>query len=199
MRRTQQERSDSTRAALVGAARELFGTRGYHDVPAEEITRTAGVTRGALYHHFGDKLGLFRAVVEEVERELTAEVSAVMTASADPLVGMTTALGTFLEACLRPEVQRISLADAPAVLGWDVWREIEGEYGLGLLVSALTSAHAAGLIVDMPIRTLAQLILSAVMEAARMIASASDQAAVLAETQVVFAGWLGSLLRPDHR
>ncbi|MGW4484959.1 TetR/AcrR family transcriptional regulator [Amycolatopsis sp. NPDC004368] len=196
MRRTQQERSDATRAALVAAARGLFGTRGYHDVPAEEITRTAGVTRGALYHHFGDKLGLFRAVVEELERELTAEVSAAMS-DASPLIGMTAALGVFLDACLRPEVQRISLTDAPAVLGWDVWREIEGEYGLGLLVSSLTSAHEAGLIVDLPVRTLAQLVLSAVMEAARMIAAASDPAAVRAETQTVLAGWLGSLLAPQ--
>ncbi|MEV6901169.1 TetR/AcrR family transcriptional regulator [Amycolatopsis sp. NPDC051372] len=195
MRRTQQERSDSTRAALVGAARELFGTRGYHDVPAEEITRTAGVTRGALYHHFGDKVGLFRAVVEEVEIELTAEVAAVMTSGVDPLTGMTTALGVFLDACLREEVQRISLTDAPAVLGWDVWREIEGEHGLGLLVTSLSRAHAEELIVDVPIRTLAQLILSTVMEAARMIAAADDPTAVRAETQTVLAGWLGGLIR----
>ncbi|MFI5615649.1 TetR/AcrR family transcriptional regulator [Amycolatopsis sp. NPDC051903] len=195
MRRTQQERSDSTRAALVSAARVLFATRGYHDVPAEEITRTAGVTRGALYHHFGDKQGLFRAVVEEVEIELTAEVAAVMTAGVDPLTGMTTALGVFLDACLREEVQRISLTDAPAVLGWDVWREIEGEHGLGLLVTSLSRAHAEGLIVDVPIRTLAQLILSTVMEAARMIAAADDPAAVRVETQTVLAGWLGGLIR----
>ncbi|QRP47705.1 TetR/AcrR family transcriptional regulator [Amycolatopsis sp. FDAARGOS 1241] len=197
MRRTQQERSDSTRAALVSAARVLFATRGYHDVPAEEITRTAGVTRGALYHHFGDKQGLFRAVVEEVEIELTAEVAAVMTSGTDPLTGMTTALGVFLDACLREEVQRISLTDAPAVLGWDVWREIEGEHGLGLLVTSLSRAHAEGLIVDAPIRTLAQLILSAVMEAARMIAAADDPTAVRAETQTVLAGWLGGLLRKN--
>ena len=62
MRRTQQDRSASTRAALVKAARELFGTRGYADVPGDEVVKAAGVTRGALYHHFGDKQGLFRAV-----------------------------------------------------------------------------------------------------------------------------------------
>ncbi|WP_326565355.1 TetR/AcrR family transcriptional regulator [Amycolatopsis rhabdoformis] len=193
MRRTQQERSDSTRAALVGAARELFGARGYHDVPAEEITRTAGVTRGALYHHFGDKVGLFRAVVEELEIELTAEVASAMSDSS--VAGMTRALGVFLDACLRPEVQRISLTDAPAVLGWDVWREIEAEHGLGLLISSLSAAQTAGLIVDVPVRALAQLVMSAVMEAARMIAAAPDPAAVRGETEVVLAGWLGGLLR----
>jgi hypothetical protein len=101
----------------------------------------------------------------------------------------------FLDACLRDEVQRISLTDAPAVLGWDVWREIEAEYGLGLIAGVLEQARADGLIVDMPVRTLAQLVLSAVMEAARMIATADDPARTRAEVQQVLAGWFASLLR----
>ncbi|MBB4685074.1 TetR/AcrR family transcriptional regulator [Amycolatopsis jiangsuensis] len=197
MRRTQQERSDSTRSALTTAARTLFGTRGYHDVPAEEITRTAGVTRGALYHHFNDKQGLFRAVVVEVERDLTAEVAGVLAAAADPLSGLATALTVFLDACLREEVQRISLTDAPAVLGWDTWREIEHEYGLGLLVETLTKARESGVLVDIPVRALAQLVLSAVMEAARMIAKATDPDRVRADTQQVLATWLSGLVRAE--
>ncbi|GAA3579336.1 TetR/AcrR family transcriptional regulator [Amycolatopsis ultiminotia] len=180
---------------MVEAARTLFGTRGYHDVPAEEITRTAGVTRGALYHHFGDKQGLFRAVVEEVERELTAEVADVLAAPADPVAGLATALAVFLDACLREEVQRISLTDAPSVLGWEAWRELESEHGLGLLVQALTDARDSGVLVDMPVRTLAQLVLSTVMEAARMIAGAADPDQVRAETQQVLATWLTGLIR----
>jgi len=195
VRRTQQDRSAGTKAALVAAARELFAVRGYQAVPADEITRAAGVTRGALYHHYGDKQGLFRAVVEELERELTEEVEAAFDGAADPLTGMLQALGVFLDACLREEVRRISLTDAPAVLGWEVWREIEAEYGLGLLVTVLEQARADGLIVDQPVRALAQLVLSAVMEAARMIAAADDPAATRAEVQQVLGGWLGSLLR----
>ncbi|ATY14177.1 TetR/AcrR family transcriptional regulator [Amycolatopsis sp. AA4] len=196
MRRTQQERSDATRAALIKAARDLFGARGYHDVPAEEITRTAGVTRGALYHHFGDKQGLFRAVVEVLERELTAEVSAVLDGAADPLSGLSSALGVFLDACLRPDVRRISLTDAPAVLGWDAWRDLEAEYGLGLVAENLAAAREAGLIVDTPVDALAQLVLAAVMEAARMIANADDPDRVRGDVQQVFSGWLSGLLRP---
>lgn len=196
MRRTQQDRSAGTRTALTAAARELFTTRGYQAVPAEEITRTAGVTRGALYHHFGDKQGLFRAVVEEVEREITAEVESALEQAPDTLTGMAAALSVFLDICLRDDVRRISLTDAPAVLGWEAWRELEAEYGLKLLVDALAGAHAEGLLVDLPLRTLAQLVLSAVMEAARMIAAADDPARVRAEAEQVFAGWLGSLLRP---
>ena len=195
MRRTQQDRSAGTKAALVAAARELFAARGYPAVPADEITRAAGVTRGALYHHYADKQGLFRAVVEELERELTEEVRAAFAAAPDPLSGMLHGLGVFLDACLREEVRRISLTDAPAVLGWDVWREIEAEYGLGLIVAVLEQASADGLIVEMPVRALAQLVLSAVMEAARMIAAAEDPARTRAEVQQVLGGWLGSLLR----
>ncbi|MBE1495162.1 AcrR family transcriptional regulator [Amycolatopsis lexingtonensis] len=195
MRRTQQDRSAGTKAALVAAARELFAVRGYQAVPADEITRAAGVTRGALYHHYGDKQGLFRAVVEELERELTEEVEAAFDGAADPLTGMLQALGVFLDACLREEVRRISLTDAPAVLGWEVWREIEAEYGLGLLVTVLEQARADGLIVDQPVRALAQLVLSAVMEAARMIAAADAPAQTRAEVQQVLGGWFGSLLR----
>ncbi|WP_116199252.1 TetR/AcrR family transcriptional regulator [Amycolatopsis circi] len=196
MRRTQQERSDATRAALIKAARDLFGARGYHDVPAEEITRTAGVTRGALYHHFGDKQGLFRAVVEVLERELTAEVSEVLDSAADPLTGLSGALGVFLDACLRPDVRRISLTDAPAVLGWDAWRDLEAEYGLGLVAENLAAAREAGLIVDTPVDALAQLVLAAVMEAARMIAHADDPGRVRGDVQQVFSGWLSGLLLP---
>ncbi|MEV6824184.1 helix-turn-helix domain-containing protein [Amycolatopsis sp. NPDC051102] len=195
MRRTQQDRSAGTKAALIAAARELFAARGYQAVPADEITRAAGVTRGALYHHYADKQGLFRAVVEELERELTAEVATAFDRTPDALTGMLQGLGVFLDACLREEVRRISLTDAPAVLGWEVWREIEAEYGLGLLVDRLEQARAAGLIVPMPVKALAQLVLSAVMEAARMIAAAEDRGRTRTEVEQVLAGWLGSLLR----
>lgn len=195
MRRTQQDRSNSTKAALVAAARELFAARGYQAVPADEIVRTAGVTRGALYHHYADKQGLFRAVVEDLERELTAEVAAALENADDPVVAMATALRVFLDACLRQDIRQISLTDAPAVLGWGTWREIEAEYGLGLLVDALTGFMDAGLLVPQPVRALAQLVLSTVMEAARMIAEAEDPAATRGEVEQVLGVWFAALLR----
>lgn len=195
MRRTQQDRSTSTKADLVAAGRELFATRGYQAVPADEIVRAAGVTRGALYHHYGDKQGLFRAVVEELERELTADVDAAFRAAPDTVTGMAVALAVFLDACLRDDVRQISLTDAPAVLGWAVWREIEAEHGLGLLVEVLTAGMAEGLIVEQPVRPLAQLALAAVMEAARMIAEADDPATARAEAQQVLGTWFAALAR----
>lgn len=195
MRRTQQDRSSSTRAALVAAARELFAARGYQAVPADEIVRAAGVTRGALYHHYADKQQLFRAVVEDLERELTAEVATVLEEAADPVTGMATALDVFLTACLRPEVRQISLTDAPAVLGWTTWREIEAEHGLGVLTTVLSKAIDDGVLAPQPVRALAQLVLAAVMEAAHMVAEAADPVAARAEAQQVLGTWLAALVK----
>lgn len=195
MRRTQQDRSSSTRAALVAAARELFATRGYQAVPADEIVRAAGMTRGALYHHYADKQELFRAVVEDVERELTAEVAAVLEEAADPVTGMATALDVFLTACLRPEVRQISLTDAPAVLGWTTWRQIEAEHGLGVLTTVLSKAIEDGVLAPQPVRALAQLVLAAVMEAAHMVAEAADPTTARAEAQQVLGTWLAALVK----
>lgn len=195
MRRTQQQRSDSTKAELVAAARELFAARGYQAVPADEIVRAAGVTRGALYHHYGDKQGLFRAVVEELEREVTAEVEAAFAAAPDPVTGMATALEVFLDASMRADVRQISLIDAPAVLGWATWRELEAEHGLGLMVDVLARGIEDGQLIPQPVHALAQLVLAAVMEAAHMIADADDPAAARADAQQVLGTWFAALVR----
>jgi hypothetical protein len=105
-------------------------------------------------------------VVEDLERKITDEVAAAFEGAPDPVAGMAAALDVFLTACLRPEVRRISLTDAPAVLGWTTWREIEAEHGLGLLTAILSKAIEDGLLTPLPVRALAQLSLAAVMEAA---------------------------------
>ncbi|SDY61609.1 DNA-binding transcriptional regulator, AcrR family [Amycolatopsis xylanica] len=177
----------------MAAARELFATRGYAAVPADEIVRAAGVTRGALYHHYGDKQGLFRAVFEEVEREVTAEVDAAMAGAPDLASGMVIALGAFLDACGREEVRRISLTDAPAVLGWTEWRAIEAEHGLGLVTEVLSGAVEAGSLPPLPVDVLAQLVLSAVTEAALLIANAEDPVATRAASELALMAWFRGL------
>src|SRR3712207_5212502 len=119
------ERSEATRTALVAAARRLFGERGYAAVGTEEIVRAAGVTRGALYHHFGGKRDLLEAVYRQVEGEVTQRIAEriLEEAAESPLAGMRRGAALFIEVCAEPEVQRIVLLDAPAVLGWDLWRE----------------------------------------------------------------------------
>jgi AcrR family transcriptional regulator len=195
-RRSQTERSQSTQASLIAAARTMFAEQGYAAVPADEIVRAAGVTRGALYHHFGDKQGLFRAVVEQLEGEITGEISEVVQAATDPWSAGIAALTRFLELCARPEVVRISLTDAPAVLGWQAWRELEARHGLGLITETLEAVASAGQLITVPIPELAQLILSACSEAALMIAHAEDPEAAKAKaTQVLIALLSGLLLR----
>ncbi|HEY4454997.1 MAG TPA: helix-turn-helix domain-containing protein [Pseudonocardiaceae bacterium] len=190
MPQRQQDRSKATRAALIATARRLFAEHGYAAVPAEQIVAEAGLTRGALHHHFGDKHGLFEAVFIELEGELGAEIRASMVASAtDPMVD---ALDTFLTACQRPEVVQIGLTDAPAVLGWQAWRRIEEEHGLGLLVDFLRMARDQGELVTDAIDVLAKLMLSALIEAALVIANAEDRATARRQAQeallALFAG-----------
>jgi AcrR family transcriptional regulator len=180
-RRTQAERRAATRAALIAAARALFAERGYAAVGTEEIVRRAGVTRGALYHHFPAKPDLFRAVYERVEQELTERIVTEVPLVGDPVAVLRDGTAVFLDACLEPEVQRIALLDAPAVLGYQAWREIGERYGLGLIQAALQRAVDVGAIPAQPVRPLARVLLGALDEAALLIARADDVAAARRE------------------
>src|SRR5215208_6559935 len=148
------ERSEATRAELVSVARRLFAERGYAGVGTEEIVRTAGVTRGALYHHFASKRELLAAVYEQVERELTERIAteafAGGQAPADPVAALRLGAELFLDACPEPGVQRIGLVDAPGLLGWERWREVASRYGLGLIEATLQAAIDAGAIAPQP-------------------------------------------------
>ena len=170
------EQSEATRAALVAAGRKLFAKRGYANVGTEEIVRRAGVTRGALYHHFGGKKDLFEAVYEQVEADLTRTIAegALGAGAKSPLEAMQAATEMFLDACTEPEVQRIALLDAPAVLGWERWREIAAKYGLGLVEASLQAAIDAGEIAQQPVKPLAHVLMGALDEAAMLVARSDD-------------------------
>ena len=176
VRRTQTERSEVTREALIEAARPLFAERGYASVSTEEIVRAAGVTRGALYHHFGSKRDLFEAVYERIEAELAQRIAtgALAGGAEAPLAAMRAGAEMFLQACTEPEAQQIVLLDGPSVLGWDRWREIAAEHGLGLIEATLQAAVDAGAIADQPIRPLAHVLIGALDEAAMLVARAED-------------------------
>jgi AcrR family transcriptional regulator len=182
-RRTQSERSDATRAALIAAARPLFAERGYAEVGTEEIVKAAGVTRGALYHHFGGKRDLFEAVYSAIEAELAERIAngALAASATAPIDAMRAGAEMFLLACTEPDVQRIAILDAPAVLGWDRWREIGAEHGLGLIEATLTAAIDAGEVSEQPVRPLAHLLMGALDEAAMLVARAEDTEAMRVE------------------
>jgi AcrR family transcriptional regulator len=168
-------RSEATRQALVRAARGLFGARGYADVGTEEIVKAAGVTRGALYHQFRDKAGLFAAVAEEVEAEIAGRIAAGAAAeSTEPVDVLRAGARLFLEACAEPEVERIILLDAPSVLGWEAWRDLYARYGLGLVQLALQAAMDSGAIARQPVTPLAHALIGALDECALYVARAED-------------------------
>ena len=173
--RTKAAQREATTAALVDAARELFAGRGYANVGTEEIVQQAGVTRGALYHHFrGGKEELFRAVVVQISAETAGRVREVARANDDPWNALIHGIDAFLDACALPDVQRILLVDGPAVLGWDVWRAIDNDYGLRLLEGALQRAIDAGRLPPQPARAAAHVLLGALDEAAMVVARADD-------------------------
>ena len=192
-RRTQEQRSSSTRAALVAAARELFAERGYGDVGTEEIVRRAGVTRGALYHHFDGKRDLLRAVYEQIESEFTERIAAAAPAEASTLELMRSGADTFLDHCLEPEVQRIVLLDAPAVLGWEEWREIGARYGLGLIEGLLVAGMESGEIRRQPVRPLSHVLLGALDELAMLVARSEDPSVARAEAGEVLSSLIEAL------
>jgi len=189
------ERSEATRAALMAAARPLFAERGYAAVGTEEIVRAAGVTRGALYHQFADKRALFSAVFEALEGELILSAEERLAEHADDLVA---ALGAacrgWLEACTRADVGQIVLLDAPAVLGWEAWREIGERYSLGAIMAVLEAGMAAGALARQPVRPLAHVIIGALDEAALYVARAEDRPAALAETDLIIDRMVASLV-----
>jgi AcrR family transcriptional regulator len=175
------EQSEATRRELIKVARRLFAKNGYAATPIEDIVRSARVTRGALYHHFDGKQDLFREVFEQMESELSEKVAVAAAAENRPELHLEVGTQAMLDACLDPAVQRIVLLDAPSVLGWEEWHEIEARYGLGLMRVALETAMDAGYIERQPAGPLAQVILGALIEAALAIARADDVAAARAE------------------
>jgi AcrR family transcriptional regulator len=191
----QAARSEATRAKLIGAARELFAKRGYAGVGTEEIVKRARVTRGALYHHFADKRDLFRAVHEELEAEGVERIAAALAGAQaeDPIEAMKVAVRAFLDGALDPGRARITLIDAPSVLGWAEWREIDARHGLGLASAALEAAMAAGRMRRQPVPPLAGILVAALGEAGIMVATAEDPEASRAEVEAALMALVDGL------
>jgi AcrR family transcriptional regulator len=179
--RTQAERAEHTRDALIAAARPLFATHGYAEVAAETIVADAGVTRGAMYHHFADKTELFAAVFERVEAEVSVRIAEAAAAAQLMRVGA----HEWLDACADPEIHRIVLLEAPAVLGWSRWSDVANRYNIGLVRGLLEQAIEVGRIPSQPIDATAHTLLGAVREAALYLVRASDQETARAEVGAV--------------
>jgi AcrR family transcriptional regulator len=192
------EQVAQTRAALVGAGRELFGTKGFAATSVDDIARTARVTTGALYHHFPNKAAVFEAVFEQVHADmLTATAEAVAAvAPGDPVAQMAAAFGVFLDQALESETQRIIITDGPAVLGLARFVELDERYALDAAVAFLDQANAAGTFVIEDPPMLARLLFGAVTRAGLLIASSADPVATRDAVAATFPGLLRGFAPP---
>lgn len=186
-RRTQGERTAQTRAALITAARQLFGAEGFAAVAADRITREAGMTRGALYHQFTDKTGLFAAVLDQVEAEIAERVASAVTGfdPADTIGMLLAGADAWLDASAEPDLQRIVLLDGPSVLGWDRWRAICLRHTVGLIAALVQDGIDRGSLPPQPVQALTHVLVGAVDEAALYIAQADDGQAARADMDLV--------------
>jgi AcrR family transcriptional regulator len=174
-RRTQADRRQATRSALLTAGRELFAAKGFAGAGREEIVERAGVTRGALYHHFSSKEDLFRAVYEQLEDEVLTAVATSALAATSPLEQLRRGARAYLDAVAAdPAVRRICLLDAPSVLPAEALRDMAERHGLGLIRGTLAAAMAAGELAERPLEPLARLLRAALMEAAILVAEGAD-------------------------
>lgn len=170
-------RGDQTRRELIDAGRALFVDKGYFDTSIGDLVRASGVgTRGAFYHHFKDKAELFRAVFEEVERDLTLRSLASPPPGADAWAQLGSGLHGFLEAALEPEVQRVMLIDGPVVLGWRVLRGIQEGNSIALINEKVREAIKQGVIDDQPVSELTHMLVAALEEASLLAAHADEPA-----------------------
>ncbi|WP_433578166.1 TetR/AcrR family transcriptional regulator [Nocardia brasiliensis] len=174
--RTQQR--EETRRALLHTSRRLFAAKGYGAVGLSEIVAATGVTKGALYHHFDSKAALFGAVLEQVQQEVGARVSAAAETATDPWDQLIAGCEAFLTACTDPEIQRIMLIDGPAVLGWNEWRALDAAASARHLEEALQTLIDAGVLARQPVAPLTHLLSGAMNEAALWLATTTDPRAL---------------------
>jgi len=168
-----EEQVRQTRDALIGAGRRLFGSKGFAATSVEDLATEAGVTTGALYHHFESKTELFAAVFEQLHLEVLArnsEVAAKATGEVDALVR---AFDDFLTAVLEPDVRRIMIEDAPSVLGLRRFTEMDERYAFSAIVDSLNRATAGGELAVAQPDALAHLLLGALVRGGMLIANSA--------------------------
>jgi AcrR family transcriptional regulator len=192
-RRTQAERSDTTTAQLITTAQRLFGADGYAATSIDAVAAAAGVTKGAVYHHFGGKTALFRAAFVREQEEIAATLERVAFQQSDAWAALRHGCRTFLEHCLDPGFRQIVILDGPSVLGWETVREIEYGHTLRVLLDGMRLARADGLIADGNLPARAQLVFGALCEGGMLLARADDPVAELPSLAAEADRLLGAL------
>lgn len=199
-RRSNAELTESTRANLVERATEAFAEHGYADAPLDDLVRAAGLTKGALYHHFGSKKGLFEAVLAVLDARINRRIEAALPAGAPTLAGLEAACRAWLEAMLDPGARRILLLDAPAVLGHRATRELDREGAFGPLAAMLAQLRAANAIdVDVDAEPMAHLVAGALFEAALWVGEQPQPRRALPRAMAGVSRLLSALAPPPGK
>lgn len=165
-----------TRARIVEIATDLFTSAGYDATSIDSVLAKSGISRGALYHHFKDKAALFEAVLESIEAQIASTLRAASVGIADPVAAMRAGGDAWLALSRAADVRQIVLIDAPAVLGWQKWREIDARFGFGLIKAGLKNLSMAGRLDAAMIEPLSHVLLASMMELALVVARANNPA-----------------------
>jgi AcrR family transcriptional regulator len=196
MARTTRQVSDATAARVLDAARTLIAERGFAAVGLDEVAALASVTRGAVYHHYGSKLGVFRAVHAWAQQMVADAISQATDPVKEPWQAFEVGCRAFLEAAVRDDLRQILLLDAPAVLGWAAWRDLDAQNSGRLLTDALGELSAAGLIDVSSVPACQALLSGAMNEAALRAASVTPASAGIDEAWPVLHRLLCCLRTP---
>ncbi|HUI02048.1 MAG TPA: TetR/AcrR family transcriptional regulator [Acidimicrobiales bacterium] len=184
----------ATRASLVAAAREFFGSRGFAETSLDDVVARARVTKGALYHHFSGKEDLFAAVYEQVLREVSDRVVSEFLRP-DPWEALLAGCELWIDSHLDPAVQRIAMRDARAVLGWDTVRDVESRYGVVALRGVFRRAVRKEIIAAQPLRPLSLMVMGALNEACLYVADADDPVAARREVDALIERLLAGITK----
>ena len=186
----------ATRGQLIEVATRLFAEHGYEGTSVEAVLSAAGVSRGALYHHFAGKEALFEAVVSAVSEQVTVELTEAIRGCTDPVDAMRTAAVAWISLAADPVIQRVVLVDAPSVLGWDRWRAMDDGRTLGALRMLLQAVSDSGRLPAELVAPFSHMILAALDEIVLVVARAPDSTAAVAEGRMAVEALLDRLLRP---
>jgi len=186
----------ATRGQLIEVATRLFAEHGYEGTSIEAVLSAAGVSRGALYHHFAGKEALFEAVVSAVSEQVTVKLTETVQGCADPLDAMRTAALAWIDLAADPVIQRVVLVDAPSVLGWDRWRAMDDGRTLGAMRVMLQAISDSGRLPAELVGPFSHMILAALDEIVLVIARARDSKAAVGEGRMAVQALLDRLLHP---
>jgi AcrR family transcriptional regulator len=186
----------ATRGQLIEVATSLFAEHGYEGTSIEAVLAAAGVSRGALYHHFAGKGALFAAVVSAISDRVTAEVTEAIRDCTDPVDAMRTGALAWIDLAGDPVIQRVMLVDAPSVLGWEQWRAMDEGRTVVAMRAMLQAVSDTGRLPQELVEPFSHMILAALDEAAMVVARAPDSRAAVAEGRQAVEELLNRLLRP---